>query len=431
MPKTKTKTATGNIYAVMGSDESEVKRVAADLATSLTPPEAGDFGLEIVDGVAENADQAAARIRSTIEALQTLPFFGSTKVVWLKSANFLGDTQLSCATSVQSALEELSDLIENGLGSDVIFLISATEVDKRRSFYRSLVKRAELQIFDRLDSSRSGWEEGATEIVRSRAKKRKLQFDTDALDLFVLLTGGDTRQIENELEKIDIFLVGGRSTGFQPVGTTPKAFGAADSEPAGKMPTSPTASPRDKSVRLADKMAVPQKAPVPRVTVDLVRDLVPLSRAGVIFELSNALATRDLELALRLVRRLLDQGESAIGILLVAIVPTVRNLLLANDLMERHRLARPHSPFQFISAINHLPAEATDHLPRKKDGSINAYALGIAAQHAHQFETKQLIEAMQACLEANLQLVTTQLDHELILTEVVVKLLGPAPGRGD
>ena len=371
MPKAKTATAAGKTYAVAGSDEAEVKRVAAELAEKLTPPEAGDFGLEVIDGVAENADQAAARIRSTIEALQTLPFFGSSKVVWLKSANFLGDTQISRAASVQSALEELSDLIENGLGSDVIFLLSATEVDKRRSFYRSLVKRAELQVFDRLDSSRSGWEEEATEVVRGRAKKRKLQFDEDALDLFVLLTGGDTRQIENELEKIDIFL--GKERG---------------------------------------------------VHVDLVRELVPLSRAGVIFELSNALATRNLELALKLVRRLLDQGESAIGILLVAILPTIRNLLLAKDLMERHRLPRPHSAFQFISAINRLPAEAIEHLPRKKDGSINAYALGIAAQHAHRFETKQLIEAMRACLEANLQLVTTQLDHELILTEVVVKVLG-------
>src|SRR2546430_15492436 len=123
MPKTKTKTATGNIYAVMGSDESEVKRVAADLATSLTPPDAGDFGVEVIDGAVDNADQAAARIRSTIEALQTLPFFGSTKVVWLKSANFLGDTQLSCATTVHSALEELSDLTENGLALDGISLI--------------------------------------------------------------------------------------------------------------------------------------------------------------------------------------------------------------------------------------------------------------------------------------------------------------------
>ena len=371
MPKPKTKSASTNVYAVLGSDEAEVKRVAAELATQLTPPETGDFGLEVIDGVAESAEQATARITSTIEALQTLPFFGSTKVVWLKNANFLGDTAIARSASVQSALEELSDLVKNGPGSDVIFLISATEVDKRRSFYKSLLKLAETQIFDRLDSSRSGWEEEATEIVRSRAKKRKLQFDDAALDLFVLLTGGDTRQIENELEKIDIFL--GKDRG---------------------------------------------------VHADLVRELVPLSRAGVIFELSNALATRDLELALTLVRRLLDQGESAIGILLVAILPTIRNLLLAKDLMERHRLPRPYSPFQFISAINRLPPEATDHLPRKKDGSINAYALGIAAQHAHRFETRQLIEAMQACLEANLQLVTTQLDHELVLTEVVVKLLG-------
>ena len=378
MPKAKRKAATSQIHAVVGSDESEVKRVATELAAELTPPDAGDFGREVIDGAADNAEQAAARIRSTIEALQTLPFFGSTKVIWLKNANFLGDTPVGRAASIQSALEELSDLIENGLGSDVIFLLSATEVDKRRSFYRSLAKRAEIQIFDRLDSSRSGWEEEATEIVRSRAQKRKLQFDDDALDLFVLLTGGDTRQIENELEKIDIFL--------------------------GASPTAETA--------------------VPRVTVHIVRELVPLSRAGVIFELGSALATRDLKLALTLVRRLLDQGESAIGILLVSIVPTIRNLLLAKDLMERHRLARPHAPFQFISGINRLPAEATDHLPRRKDGSINAYALGIAAQHAHRFETKQLIEAMQACLDANLQLVTSQLDHELILTEVVVKLLG-------
>jgi DNA polymerase III subunit delta len=186
-----------------------------------------------------------------------------------------------------------------------------------------------------------------------------------------LLTGGDTRQIDNELEKIDTFLGKDRA-----------------------------------------------------VPVELVRELVPLSRAGVIFELSNALSARDLELALTLVRRLLEQGESAVGILLAAIVPTIRNLLLAKDLMEQHGIRRPHSPFQFIATMNRLPAKATEHLPRKKDGSINAYGLGIAAQHANQFDGDELIEAMRACLNANVKLVTTQLDHELILTEIVVKLLG-------
>lgn len=372
MPKAKTKSlAPAKIYAVVGSDDVEVKHTAAELVEKLKPAAAGEFGLETIDGAADNADQAAARIRSTIEALRTLPFFGGEKLVWLKNANFLGDDQKARSATVQAALQELSETIDAGPGSEIIFLLSAIDVDKRRSFYKSLAKRAELQIFDKLDSSRGGWEEEATEMVQARAKKRKLQFDDDALELFVLLTGGDTREIENELEKIDIYLGEGRA-----------------------------------------------------VKVDLVRELVPLTREGVIFDLSNALAGRDLKHALDLVRQLLDQGESAIGILLVAVLPTVRNLLLAKDLMERHRIPRPHVPFPFISAINRLPAEATAHLPRKKDGSINAYTLGIAAQNAHRFSTKQLIAGMTACLAANLQLVTTQLDHEVILTEVVVKLLG-------
>src|SRR5436190_1606531 len=284
MPKTTAKPAAAKLYAVVGSDDVEVKQIAAELAEKLKSVDAGDFGLETIDGAADNADQAATRIRSTIEALRTLPFFGGEKLVWLKNANFLGDDQKARSAAVQAALEELTETINAGLGSEIIFLISAIDVDKRRSFYKSLAKRAELQIFEKLDSSRSGWEEEATEMVQARA----------------------------------------------------------------------------------------------------------------------------------------------IGSLLVAILPTVRNLLLAKDLMERHRLSRPHAPFPFISAINRLPADAIAHLPRKKDGTVNAYALGIAAQNAHRFSTDQLIAGMQACLAANLQLVTTQLDHELILTEVVVKLLGEA-----
>ena len=136
----------------------------------------------------------------------------------------------------------VAEVIASDLGPEVTFLISATDVDKRRSFYKALVKRAEVQIFDRLDSTRNGWEIEVTEITRNRAHKRKLQFEDDALDLFVLLTGGDTRQIDNELEKIDIFLQKERTA-----------------------------------------------------TVDVVRELVPLSRAGVIFELGNAMAAHDLK----------------------------------------------------------------------------------------------------------------------------------------
>lgn len=371
MPKGKTTAASSQqIYAVVGSDESEVKRAASELAAKLAPPEAGDFGIEVIDACADNVDQAVTRIRAAIEALQTLPFFGGGKLVWLKNANCLGDSPMGKSASVLAALEELAALITGGLGPDITLLISAIETDKRRSFYKTLTKHGEIRVIDKLDSSRSGWEEEATEIVRMRARTRELRFEEEALELFVLLTGGDTRQIENELEKIDLFVAADR-----------------------------------------------------KVTAEEVRTLVPLSRAGVIFELGNALAACDLQRALQLVRRLLDQGESAIGILLVALLPTIRSLLLAKDLMEQQRLPRPQAPFSFISTLNRLPEEATEHLPRKKDGSINGYALGIAAMNAHRFTKAKLLEGMDACLAANLQIVSSQLDHELILTQIVVKLL--------
>ncbi|MEO8045058.1 MAG: DNA polymerase III subunit delta [Spartobacteria bacterium] len=370
--KTKAARQASNVYAVVGSDESAVKTAAAELAAKLTPPDAGDFGVEIIDGCADNADQAATRIRSAIEGLQTLPFFGGGKLVWLKNANFLADNKIGSSAAVQEALEELRAALDGDLGGgEVKFLLSAPEVDKRRSFYKALTKQAEMQIFDKVDSNRGGWEEAALDLVQSLGRERQLDFEEGALDLFVLLTGGDRRTIQSELEKLDLFL--------------------------------------------GEKGR--------RVTWENVRTLVPLSRAGVVFELGNALAGRHLQHALELVRQLLDQGESAIGILLVALIPTVRNLLLAKDLMTRHRLPRPGAPHHFIATLNRLPAEATAHIPRKKDGSINGYALGIAAMQAQKFETDRLIAGLEACLQANLQIVTSQLDHELILNQVVVKLL--------
>ena len=57
--------------------------------------------------------------------IQQLLVFGGEKVVWLKNANFLGDDQKARSASVQTALEQLSETINEGVGSEIIFLISA------------------------------------------------------------------------------------------------------------------------------------------------------------------------------------------------------------------------------------------------------------------------------------------------------------------
>jgi len=135
------------IYAVIGSDDGQVKGRARELAAELAPKDAGDFGMDVIDGAAENADQAVTRLRLAIQAIQTLPFFGTQKLVWLKDVNFLSDTVTGRSVSVQAALEEFSVFLDHGLPGGVTFLLSAAEVDKRRSFYKSLGKLGKVEVF--------------------------------------------------------------------------------------------------------------------------------------------------------------------------------------------------------------------------------------------------------------------------------------------
>ncbi len=373
MAKPKSSEQPTNITAVLGSDEGAVKVAAREFAERLAPPDAGEFGVEIIDGAADNAATGAARVHETIAALQTLPFFGG-KLVWLKSANVLADSPIGRSAGVLEALESLLALLQTGLAPDVQFLLSATETDKRRTFYKGLAKLADTHVFDRLDSTKSGWEEEAAVLVEDRARTRGLELSGEASELFTLLTGGDTRQIDNELEKLDLYL------------------GARGSR---------------------------------QVNAPLVRQMVPMSRAGVIFELGNAISRRDLDAALSLIGQLLYQGESAIGLLLVALVPTVRNLLLVKDLQQRYRLPKAASPFGFGKVLERLPEEGTAHLPRKKDGTVNTFGLGFAAAEAHRFELDELREGLAACLHANVQLVTGQLEPRLVLERAVIGLLKP------
>jgi DNA polymerase III subunit delta len=358
------------IYAVVGSDEAAIKDRARELAQQLTPEGSGDFGQDVIDGAAENADQAVSRVNAAIEAIQTLPFFGPGKLVWLKNVNFAGDTVAGRSTHVLGALDRLQQFLAAGVPAGVIFLISASEIDKRRSFYKALTKIAKVEQFDRIDISKSGWEEEAESLVRALAAERNLVFRPEALEIFVRLAGADTRQLRSEIEKIDIYLGDQRE-----------------------------------------------------VDVESVHRLVAKTATGVVWELGNAITKRKLAASLTLLDQLLFQGETPIGILYAAIIPTVRNLLVTKEILETYNIKAPSAPYQFNGIIARLPPVAQGFLPRRKDGSVNAYGLGIAACDAHRFSLGQLIHGFEECLKANLELVTTQLEARLVLGKLLVKIL--------
>ncbi|MEM7144112.1 MAG: DNA polymerase III subunit delta [Verrucomicrobiota bacterium] len=359
-----------NIHVILGTDDATVKETAAKLVEQLTPADAGDFGLETIDGTAGNTDEAVNTIGATIGALQTLPFFGGGKVVWLKSTNIFADSVTGRSSGTLEAAESLIEILEQGLPDEVHFVLNATEIDKRRSFYKKLSKLSKPQIFDRPDTSRAGWEQAVMGLVAQRARERKLKFQPEALEFFVMRAGADSRQIENELEKIDLFLGDGER----------------------------------------------------EVSTLHVRRLVSQSHAGIIWEIGDAISKRHLPRALDLIDQFMYRGENAVGILLAAIIPKIRTLLVAKDLVDQHNI-RASSYNQFNAALDRLDPRFTRHLPKKKDGSISAYPVFLATQDCRRFELDQLKSALSDCLDANRRLVTSGLDPKLVLDQLVIRLL--------
>ncbi len=391
--------ATPNIYAIVGSDDGRVKEEALRLHRELTGGNDDGFTHETIEGTADNSEGAFRICRSVVEALQTMPFFGDGKVVWLKNASFLVDDITGKSERTQSGVESLKDCLQAGLGKGVVFLLSATGIDKRRAFWKFLEKNAAVRIFDKIDTSRDGWQEEVAGLVSKRAKDLGLRFEGEALELFVMLAGEATRQIGNELEKIDLFLG-------------------------------------------------PERR---EVTPDDVRKMVPLSRAGVVFEIGNALQNGNASRALELIDQQLERGESAIGLMRASIIPTVRNLFMAKVLSEKK--LPTHNYNAFAAAVDRLTAVERMWLPQKKTGGpndkktggsnkketetksdkkaggVNVYPLFLCLKGAGQFTMAGLRGAMESALHADRSLVTTGLDHRLVLHRLVAELTAAARKR--
>ena len=357
-----------------GSDEAAVKKAAKARCIELAPG-ADAFGLETIDGAVDTVDASVSAIQETIQALLTLPFLGGSKVVWLKSAAFLSDSIAGRSDSVQEALEALIKVLEEGLPDGITFLMSAPQPDKRRGGYKTLTKLGKTEMFDIPDLGFRAGEEEIIEWTASRVRSKDIQLSPEAVETLAARVGFEPRQLENELDKLEM------------------AFG------------------KTRKVEARD-----------------IRELVPLTREGGIFDLSDAIGKRDLPLALETLRMLVRQGEKGVGILLAAVMPTVRNLLLAKELLTKHKLPPPAQAHFFAGALKKLPDSAIAHLPRKKDGTINAYPLGLAAMNSSRYTLDELTAGFLECAKANQALLGGTLTDDIIITRLMISLMGKKTG---
>ncbi len=362
--------AKSNIHLIHGTDDGAVAEAAIKLFNQLKPADGDDFANDIIDGNADNAEHAHKISLDTIQALLTLPFFGGAKIVWLKRATFMGTDRTGEAARAKEGVESLLEILEAGIGDDIHFIISASAIHKSRRFFKYLKANANLIEHNKLDTSKEGWEEQVAILVEKRAATLELNFEPDAMDLFVALAGEDTRQIKNELEKLDLYTGKDCHT----------------------------------------------------VTIDDVRKIVPLSRAGVVFEIGSAIQKANANRALELIDQQLARGESAIGILRASLIPTIRNLFMAKAVQEmfpNQKLDR----FNIGKVLGSLPNSETQWLPQKKTGGVNTWSLAFALLPSRAYPMSALRHALESTLQADKNLVTTALDHRMILHRLIVELI--------
>lgn len=341
------------IILFYGTDEATVKRRAAEAAQELAPDDAMNF--ETIDGGADLVDDALRSIQEVRASILTLPFLGSGKFVWWKNVDFLTDTVPGKSARVQDSLKAMIPDLNVCDGETVTLLISATGINKVRSFGKALIKAADTHEIKLPDMAKIG-EEELIYRIEDRCRAFGLNPEPAATERLFQAIGTDFGALESELEKLATY-----------VGVTR----AEDGSPADHRP----------------------------LTADDVRLMVGMRRGIVVWDFCDAVLQGDAKAAIALLDRLLSQGESEIGIIIL-LADQVRQAALAAVLREQGLLREKRGHGDFVN-YEILP-EGETIMPKKKDGTpINAYRLGQIARKSRHRSAQHWYDAVDRLYRAN------------------------------
>ncbi|HTV63681.1 MAG TPA: DNA polymerase III subunit delta [Verrucomicrobiae bacterium] len=358
---------------ICGDDEFAVKNRAREIYQNWCA-ELGGMDHEIIEAGASNSGEALNRISRLREALQTLPFFGSGKAVWLRDCNFLGEERTASAQAVSETLGDLAGELKAFKWDNVRLLISAGKVDRRKTFFKTLEKIGVVENFDALTADDRDWAERSEMAARSAIRQRNKEIEEEALSELVARIGPNARQLENEIEKLSVF--------------------AGDR----------------KRIEFADVTAVCSQNKTARA-----------------FALGDALGDRDLQ---RLLKRLdeelwdvqFDKDKSEIG-LLYGLISKIRTMLLLKE-MIREGWVRPESDYnRFKAQLERVPKENLPADRRFNPLAMNPYVLYKALPQVKKYSRSELVSAMDLLLRCNQRLVGSGLDEALVLQQTLVQIV--------
>ena len=367
---------TSNVALLCGDDEFAVKQRAKEVFQRWSA-EIGGMDHEIIDGHVNNSGEALKALGNLRAGLQTLPFFGTGKVVWLRNCNFLGDERAASASAVTEFLGELAQELKAFQWGSVRLLVSAGKVDKRKTFYKTLEKIGSVESFDAWSMDDKDWVYEAEDLCRRELDARGKNISDNALAELVNNVGPNRRQMSSEIEKLSLF-VGERA----------------------------------------------------EIDVGDVREIVTRNKQARAFALAEALGDRDLPRLLRTLDQELwemkfDSQKSEIGIL-YGLISKVRAMIFAKEMMREGWIKGDMEFPRFKAQLDRVPAEKLPQDKRFNPLSMNSYILFKAVPQARKYSTPELVRAMDLLLRCNQQLIFSNLDGQLVLQQTLVQIV-----RGD
>jgi len=373
MPAAKPQLPTEPLCLIFGDEDFLVRDRARQVYDGWCA-EAGGEDHEIIDGTARNAAEALDALAKLNEAVQTLPFFGGAKVVWLRDTNFLGDERTASSRDVTDRLNGLAKGWETFDWQGVRVLISAGKVDKRKTFFKTAKKIGAVEDLSVADKERGS---RAALIVRQRLAELGKKIAAHVADELVLLAGTNLQQLHSEAAKLAAF-VGERG----------------------------------------------------EVTRQDVHAIATRTRQAKAFALADALGERNLPKLLRVLDEelwevKLDSKKSPIA-LLYGLISKVRTMIFLRELLRLKWIRAGGGYPQFKSQLEAIPDDRLPGDRKFNPKAMHPYMLFNALGHARQYSEAELTKAMDILLRCNRQLVSSSTDDTLLLQQAVVHIVSKA-----
>lgn len=367
------------LHLICGEDDFAVRQRARQLYHQWCD-ELGGMDHETIDGSVTNSGEALNALAKLREALQTLPFFGSGKTVWLRDCSFLGDDRVSATKDVNEQLASLADDLKTFEWRTVRLLISAGKVDKRKSFFKTLDKLGTVEALDGWSLSDKDWADQAQQFTRRELRTRGKDIADDALAELVQRVGPNARLLANEVEKLSLY-VGDRA-----------------------------------EIALGD--------------VETISISNKFSRA---FAFADALGDRNLPALLRCldeelweIRLKVNKDKSEFG-LLYGLITKVRSMLQLKEMLREGWIKTPNNYSSFKTQLERVPADALPEDRRYNPLALNPYVLFRALPQSANYSQEELIRAMDLLLQCNQRLIFSNLDEALVLQQTLVEIVGAQP----